>query len=95
MGKYWTIWLWRNVEKVSFFKRESVTEDGIVTFGQYKQSVDQLTNKINELKTNPDSRRIIITAWHPYHSNNRRSHLLLACHNYIQFGTEQLTLQEQ
>ena len=57
--------------------------------------IDQLTNVINELKTNPDSRRIIITAWHPYHSNNREDALLPACHNYIQFGTEELTLEER
>ena len=61
------------------------------TFGK----VDQLTNAINELKTNPDSRRIIITAWHPYHSNNREDALLPACHNYIQFGTEELTWHER
>ena len=61
------------------------------TFGE----VDQLTNAINELKNNPDSRRIIITAWHPYHSNNREDALLPACHNYIQFGTEELLLEER
>ena len=61
------------------------------TFGE----VDQLTNVINELKNNPDSRRIIITAWHPYHSNNREDALLPACHNYIQFGTEELTYDER
>ena len=61
------------------------------TFGE----VDQLTNAINELKNDPDSRRIIITAWHPYHSNNREDALLPACHNYIQFGTEQLTWHER
>lgn len=61
------------------------------TFGK----VDQLTNVINELKNNPDSRRIIITAWHPYHSNNREDALLPACHNYIQFGTEELLLEER
>ena len=92
IGQYGYGGMWR---KFPFFKRESVTEDGIVTFGQYKQSVDQLKNAINELKTNPDSRRIIITAWHPYHSNNREDALLPACHNYIQFGTEELTLEER
>lgn len=56
------------------------------TFGE----VDQLVKVIDELKNNPDSRRIIITAWHPYHSNNREDALLPACHNYIQFGTEEL-----
>ena len=92
IGQYGYGGMWR---KFPFFKRESVTEDGIVTFGQYKQSVDQLKNAINELKTNPDSRRIIITAWHPYHSNNREDALLPACHNYIQFGTEELTWHER
>ena len=37
----------------------------------------------------------VITAWHPYHSNNREDALLPACHNYIQFGTEELTWQER
>jgi thymidylate synthase len=57
--------------------------------------VDQLVDVIDTLKNNPDSRRIIITAWHPYHSNNREDALLPACHNYIQFGTEELTLEER
>ena len=61
------------------------------TFGE----VDQLFKVIDELKNNPDSRRIIITAWHPYHSNNREDALLPACHNYIQFGTEELTYDER
>ena len=61
------------------------------TFGE----VDQLVKVIDELKNNPDSRRIIITAWHPYHSNNREDALLPACHNYIQFGTEELTWHER
>ena len=61
------------------------------TFGE----VDQLVRVIDELKNNPDSRRIIITAWHPYHSNNREDALLPACHNYIQFGTEELTWHER
>lgn len=52
--------------------------------------VDQLVDVIDALKVNPDSRRIIITAWHPYHSNNREDALLPACHNYIQFGTEEI-----
>ena len=57
--------------------------------------VDQLADVIDSLKVNPDSRRIIITAWHPYHSNNREDALLPACHNYIQFGTEELTWHER
>ena len=69
--------------------------DHMIVKGWSVETVDQLTNAINELKNNPDSRRIIITAWHPYHSNNREDALLPACHNYIQFGTEELTQDER
>jgi thymidylate synthase len=57
--------------------------------------VDQLTAALNDLKTNSDSRRIIISSWHPYHSNRKEDAVLPACHNYIQFGTEELTVDEQ
>lgn len=57
--------------------------------------IDQLSAALNDLKTNPDSRRIIISAWHPFHSNRKEDAVLPACHNYIQFGTEELTLDEQ
>lgn len=57
--------------------------------------VDQLTAALNDLKTNPDSRRIIISAWHPFHSNRKEDAVLPACHNYIQFGTEELTVSER
>jgi thymidylate synthase len=97
IGRYGYGGMWR---KFPFYTQEdefksylSVTGCSVEswTFGK----VDQLTNAINELKNNPDSRRIIITAWHPYHSNNREDALLPACHNYIQFGTEELLLEER
>lgn len=56
---------------------------------------DQLTHAIEELKTNPDSRRIIVSSWHSYHSNRIKDALLPACHNYIQFGTEELSYKER
>jgi thymidylate synthase len=34
------------------------------TIGQ-QNSIDQLQNAINQVRTNPDSRRIIVTAWNP------------------------------
>lgn len=57
--------------------------------------IDQLSAALNDLKTNPDSRRIIISAWHPFHSNRKEDAVLPACHNYIQFGTEELTGDER
>jgi thymidylate synthase len=97
IGRYGYGGMWR---KFPFYTQEDEfnSSTGVIgcseehwTFGE----VDQLVKVIDELKNNPDSRRIIITAWHPYHSNNREDALLPACHNYIQFGTEQLTWQER
>lgn len=97
IGRYGYGGMWR---KFPFYTQEDEfnSSTGVIgcseehwTFGE----VDQLVKVIDELKNNPDSRRIIITAWHPYHSNNREDALLPACHNYIQFGTEKLTWQER
>lgn len=63
--------------------------------GYIQKTVNQVEAAINDLKTNPDSRRIIITAWHPYHSNRKEDALLPACHNYVQFGTEELSFGER
>jgi thymidylate synthase len=97
IGRYGYGGMWR---KFPFYTQEDEfkSSTGVIgcsaehwTFGE----VDQLVKVIDELKNNPDSRRIIITAWHPYHSNNREDALLPACHNYIQFGTEELPWQER
>lgn len=60
-----------------------------------RHDVDQVKQVILQLKTEPDSRRIIITSWHPYHSNRKEDAMLPPCHNYIQFGTEKLTTDER
>lgn len=89
IGKYGYGGLWRKfpARQWQYGLDLSYEEDDI--------EVDQLTNVINELKNNPDSRRIIISAWHPYHSNRKEDALLPACHNYIQFGTEELNWFER
>lgn len=97
IGQYGYGGMWRHFP---FYTEEDKFKSSTGVIGCSAESwifgeVDQLTNAINELKNNPDSRRIIITAWHPYHSNNREDALLPACHNYIQFGTEELTLEER
>jgi thymidylate synthase len=57
-------------------------------FGQ----VDQLQKVINKLKTNPDDRRMIVSAWHPYWVDHCA---LPPCHCLFQFHTEELTLEER
>lgn len=89
IGRYGYGGMWRNFpHRISPIGQNN--GDHMIVKGWSVETVDQLTNAINDLKNNPDSRRIIITAWHPYHSNNREDALLPACHNYIQFGTEEL-----
>jgi thymidylate synthase len=58
------------------------------TFG----TVDQLQKVIEKLKTNPDDRRMIISAWHPYWADHCA---LPPCHCFLIFNTEELTLEER
>jgi thymidylate synthase len=57
-------------------------------FGQ----VDQLQKVINKLKTNPDDRRMIVSAWHPYWVDHCA---LPPCHCLFHFHTEELTQDER
>jgi len=57
-------------------------------FGQ----VDQLQKVIDKLKTNPDDRRMIVSAWHPYWVDHCA---LPPCHCLFHFHTEELTYDER
>jgi len=54
--------------------------------------VDQLQKVINKLKSNPDDRRMIVSAWHPYWVDHCT---LPPCHCLFHFNTEELTLEER
>lgn len=54
--------------------------------------VDQITNIINELKLNPDSRRLMVTAWNPYQMDDL---CLPPCHYSFQFYTRELSEDER
>ena len=47
--------------------------------------VDQLTNLINDIKTNPDSRRLIVSAWNPQDIPVMVKSGLPPCHSLFQF----------
>jgi len=54
--------------------------------------VDQLQKVIDKLKTNPDDRRMIVSAWHPYWVDHCA---LPPCHCLFHFNTEELTNLER
>jgi thymidylate synthase len=54
--------------------------------------VDQIANLINDLKTNPDSRRILVSAWNPADLPNQ---VLPPCHYGFQVYTRELSLEER
>ena len=55
-------------------------------------SIDQIANLINELKTNPDSRRLMVSAWAVHDLTNM---VLPPCHYGFQVYTRKLTWEEQ
>jgi len=54
--------------------------------------IDQITNLINDLKTNPDSRRLMVNAWNVGELNQM---VLPPCHYGFQVYTRELTWEEQ
>ena len=55
-------------------------------------NVDQIQNAINLLKTNPDDRGIIVSAWNVAELDQMT---LRPCHNFFQFYTRELSHQER
>ena len=57
------------------------TEDGETIYEAGSMYIDQITNLINDLKTNPDSRRLMVNAWNV---GELDSMVLPPCHNLFQ-----------
>src|ERR1017187_7597696 len=61
---------------------------GLIKFGD----VDQIQKVLDKLKSNPDDRRMIVSAWHPYWVDHCA---LPPCHCLFHFNTEVLTKGER
>ena len=49
------------------------------------QNIDQLKQAINQIKENPENRRIIVSAWNPVEIDEM---LLPPCHSFFQFNVD-------
>jgi len=83
-GKQWRKWYEYHSTKL---------KDGEYSYTHYsKSTVDQIENLINNLKTNPDSRRLMVNAWNVGELNQM---VLPPCHYGFQVYTRELSGEER
>jgi thymidylate synthase len=83
-GKQWRSWNGRKTD--GFVEYES---NG---YNENIKGIDQIDNLINELKTNPDSRRLMVSAWNVGELDQM---ILPPCHYGFQVYTRELNLEEK
>ena len=81
-GKQWRSWKYQKNERY----------DGKNHYEEESISIDQIQNLINELKTNPDSRRLMVNAWNVGELDQM---VLPPCHYGFQIYTRELSFEER
>ena len=84
---------WRSWERYTPYQKIGSYEDGIGVYTYKKNTnIDQIANLINDLKTNPDSRRLMVNAWNV---GELDSMTLPPCHYGFQIYTRELSWDER
>ena len=105
-GKQWRSWGKKNIVNYDLENVKSSDQvkvmDLIRDGGDYSKydvkvtyqnnSIDQIQNLINDLKTNPDSRRLMVSAWNVGELDQM---VLPPCHYGFQVYTRELSLEER
>jgi thymidylate synthase len=81
---------WRNWTKYHF--HAAIGGNGGYDISAANKPIDQIANLINDLKTNPDSRRLMVNAWNV---GELDSMVLPPCHYGFQVYTKELSYKER
>ena len=87
-GRQWRSW--NGIDRQSFFNSDNLDErnrDARQGMFYKEGDIDQISNLINDLKTNPDSRRLMVNAWNVSELENM---VLPPCHYGFQVYTREL-----
>ena len=87
-GSQWRGWHTKTLIKTTLKDPLS----GNDTYVEGNKTIDQIQNLIDELKTNPDSRRLMVSAWNVGELENM---VLPPCHYGFQVYTRELSLEER
>jgi thymidylate synthase len=74
------------------WSRNATRDEKIIDPGVYTKQIDQISILINDLKTNPDSRRLMVSAWNVGELDKMT---LPPCHYGFQVYTRELSLEER
>ena len=87
-GKQWRSWKTESIIKTNL--KDPLT--GEYTYVTGTKQIDQIENLINDLKTNPNSRRLMVSAWNVGELSEMT---LPPCHYGFQVYTRELSLKER
>jgi thymidylate synthase len=93
-GKQWRDWTYLTREQKEDIDEIDEGICGVDMFDSYRyyRTIDQIANLISELKTNPDSRRLMVNAWNVGELDQM---VLPPCHYGFQVYTRELSIKER